>query len=97
MTFFDFAQNGLLIDVATAPTNALALGNGPLLSATLSFLSSRAKPRDLRFRGPFVEMFSTERSGVERSAESPSTIQPLNQPPGRGQQPLRMLGSPGLS
>jgi hypothetical protein len=29
--------------------------------------------------------------------EFPSQIQPLNQPPGRGQQPLRMLGSPGLS
>ena len=44
MTFFDFAQKRLLIDVATAPTTALALGNGPLLSATLSFLSSRAQP-----------------------------------------------------
>jgi hypothetical protein len=33
-------------------------------------LSSRAKPRDLRFRGPFVEMFSTECSGVKRSAVS---------------------------
>jgi hypothetical protein len=60
--FFDFAQKGLLIDVPTAPTTALALGNGPLLSATLSFLSSRAKPtcpgvpwRDLQFRGPLVE------------------------------------------
>jgi hypothetical protein len=41
VTFFDFAQKGLLIDVPTAPTTALALGNGPLLSATLSFLSSR--------------------------------------------------------
>jgi hypothetical protein len=41
VTFFDFPQKGLLIDVATAPTTALALGNGPLLSATLSFLSSR--------------------------------------------------------
>ena len=55
MTFFDFSQKGLLIDVATAPTTALALGNGPLLSTTLSFLSSRAKPRDLQFRGPFLE------------------------------------------
>jgi hypothetical protein len=40
VTFFDFPQKGLLIDVATAPTTALALGNGPLLSATLPFLSS---------------------------------------------------------
>jgi hypothetical protein len=67
VTFFDFSQKGLLIDVATAPTTALALGNGPLLSTTLSFsqlsfmeplpspLSSRAKPRDLQFRGPFLE------------------------------------------
>jgi hypothetical protein len=38
MTFFDFPQKGLLIDVATAPTTALALGNGHLLSATLSFV-----------------------------------------------------------
>jgi hypothetical protein len=37
MTLFDFAQKGLLIDVPTAPTTALALGNGPLLSAALSF------------------------------------------------------------
>ena len=43
VTFFNFPQKGLLIDVATAPTTALALGNGPLLSATLSFLSSRAR------------------------------------------------------
>jgi hypothetical protein len=27
------------------------------LSATLSFLSSGAKPRDLQFRGPLLEMF----------------------------------------
>jgi hypothetical protein len=53
--FFDFAQKGLLVAVPTAPTTALSLGNDPLLSATLSFLSSRAKPRDLRFRGPFLE------------------------------------------
>jgi hypothetical protein len=48
VTFFDFPQKGLLIDVATAPTTALALGNGPLLSTTLSFLSSRAQRADLR-------------------------------------------------
>ncbi len=42
VTFFSFPQKGLLIDVANGPTTALALGNGPLLSATLSFLSSRA-------------------------------------------------------
>jgi hypothetical protein len=39
---FVFEQTGLLIDVPTAPTTALALGNGPLLSAIFSFLSSRA-------------------------------------------------------
>jgi hypothetical protein len=33
------------------------LSNRSLFAATLSFLSSRAKPRDLRFRGPFMEMF----------------------------------------
>jgi hypothetical protein len=36
VTFFDFPQNGLLIDVATALTTALALGTGPLLATTLS-------------------------------------------------------------
>ncbi len=41
VTFFEFAQEGLLIDVATAPTTALALGNVPLVTTTLSFLSSR--------------------------------------------------------
>jgi hypothetical protein len=41
VTFFDFAQKWLLIDVPTAPTTVLALGNGPLLSEALSFLSSR--------------------------------------------------------
>jgi hypothetical protein len=44
VTFLIFAQKELLIDVATAPTSALALGNDPLLSATLSFLSSRGQP-----------------------------------------------------
>jgi hypothetical protein len=36
---------------------ALPLRNCPFLKATLPFLSSRAKPRDLRFCGPFLEMF----------------------------------------
>jgi hypothetical protein len=44
VTFFDFAQKRLLIDVATA----LAHGNGPLLLTALSYLSSRAKRADLR-------------------------------------------------
>jgi hypothetical protein len=35
-------------------------------------LSSRAKPRDLQFRGPFLEMFSTER---ERGSEISSFTQ----------------------
>ena len=58
VTFFDFAQKGLLIDVHR-PTTALALGNGPLLSAALSYLSSRAKPRDLQFRGHLLETRTT--------------------------------------
>jgi hypothetical protein len=37
-------------------------------------LSSRAKPRDLQFYGPIVEMFF-DRSVVERSAVSPGTEQ----------------------
>ncbi|MDX6456835.1 MAG: hypothetical protein QOE55_532 [Acidobacteriaceae bacterium] len=40
-----------------APTTALPLGNGPVLTTTLSFLSSRAQPRDLQCHGPFLEMF----------------------------------------
>ena len=43
MTFL-ISRKGLSIEVPTAPTAALALGSGPLLSATLSFLSSRAYP-----------------------------------------------------
>ena len=38
-------------------------------TTTLSFLSSRAKPRDLRFYGPFVEMFL----GKFRQATHPNT------------------------
>ncbi|MEA2544265.1 MAG: hypothetical protein QOH35_5631 [Acidobacteriaceae bacterium] len=37
------------------PQQPPVLGNGLLLTTTLSFLSSRAKPRDLQFRGPFLE------------------------------------------
>jgi hypothetical protein len=37
--------------------SVVSVGNRPLPTTTLSFLSSRAKPRDLRFRGPFLEMF----------------------------------------
>ena len=40
-----------------ASTTALSVGNGPLVTTTLSFLSSRAKQRDLQFHRPFVEMF----------------------------------------
>jgi len=47
----------LVVNGFPASTTALSLGNGPFLTATLSFLSSRAKPRDLQFRGPLVEMF----------------------------------------
>src|SRR6267154_2071391 len=39
------------------PNTALSLGNGPLRARTLSFLSSRAKPRDLQFHGIFLEVF----------------------------------------
>jgi hypothetical protein len=35
------------------------------MDAPLSPLSSRAQPRDLQFYGPFLEMFSTERSAVD--------------------------------
>jgi hypothetical protein len=41
-----------------APTTALPLGNGPVLTTTLSFLSSRAQPRDLQCHGPFLEMLA---------------------------------------
>ncbi len=34
------------------------------MEAWPSPLSSRAKPRDLQFSGPFVEMFSTERPRI---------------------------------
>jgi hypothetical protein len=36
---------------------ALSLSNCPFLSTALPFLSLGAKPRDLRFCGPFLEMF----------------------------------------
>jgi hypothetical protein len=62
VTFFDFSQKGLLIDVATAPTTALALGNGPLLSTTLSFLSSRPGfPATLRWTRLRVRLSRKER------------------------------------
>ncbi|MDX6459695.1 MAG: hypothetical protein QOE55_3392, partial [Acidobacteriaceae bacterium] len=32
-----------------APITGLSIGNGPFLTTTFSFLSSRAKPRDLQF------------------------------------------------
>ena len=35
----------------------LSSSNRPFPATTLSFLSSRAQPRDLQFRGPFLEMF----------------------------------------
>jgi hypothetical protein len=48
-------------------TQALSSSNRPFPTTTLSFLSSRAKPRDLQFYGCFVEMFLIEpaRSIVE--------------------------------
>jgi hypothetical protein len=55
------------------PTEVMknAIGQGPLSTERLpSPLSSRAQPRDLRFRGPFLEMFLTERSRAEGSAVS---------------------------
>jgi hypothetical protein len=42
---------------APASTAALSFSNGPFPTSTLSFLSSRAKPRDLQFYGPFLGMF----------------------------------------
>jgi hypothetical protein len=70
VTLSDFSQKGLLIDVATAPTTSLALGKGPLLSTTLSFLSSRVKRADLRCatRVPRAHRPTTSTSHPERSA-----------------------------
>jgi hypothetical protein len=48
-------KEGAVAHGSPASTTVLSFGNGPLLTTTLSYLSSRAKPRDLRFRGPFVE------------------------------------------
>src|SRR5258706_15483704 len=45
---------------ASFETSPLPLTNRPFLTMTLSFLSSRAQPRDLQFRGPFLEMFLRE-------------------------------------
>jgi hypothetical protein len=76
--FFDFAQTGCcrwrwrVVDVSTA----LSLGNGPLLSATLSFLSSRAKPRDLRFYGFFLETFCRPHSSI-RNCLNKKALTPL--------------------
>jgi hypothetical protein len=36
------------------------LSDRPFPTITLSFLSSRAQPRDLQFRGPFLEMFFSD-------------------------------------
>jgi hypothetical protein len=46
------------------PATALSFSNRPLLTTTLPFLSSRAKPRDLQFRGPFLEMLFSTRPAV---------------------------------
>ncbi len=58
-------NNGPLLQQRSSPSApVLSFGNGPLLTTTLSYLSSRlprravgAKPKDLRFRGPFLEKF----------------------------------------
>jgi hypothetical protein len=42
-----------------APTATLSFNNRPSPTTTLPFLSSRAKPRDLQFRGPSWKCFST--------------------------------------
>jgi hypothetical protein len=70
-------KKGLLIDVATAPTTVLALGNGPLLSATLSFLSSRAKPDFLlhcSHRRPGCGSLQREPHAADRSRNSRQEI-----------------------
>jgi hypothetical protein len=65
----DKGKGDLLWKVVSEPKNASV--QQPLSMKPLPFpLSSRAKPRDLRFCGPSLEMFSTERGGVERSAIS---------------------------
>ena len=45
--FFDFARKRAAVDVPSVPTTVLSFGSGPLFSDHLSYLSSRAKPRDL--------------------------------------------------
>jgi hypothetical protein len=59
-----------------AYVTALSLSNRPLLTTTISYLSSRAKPRDLQFYGPFLEMFigwSGEFCEVSSSDSAPSS------------------------
>jgi hypothetical protein len=60
------AQRQMAIPVEMSDENVTV--QQPLFMRPLPFpLSSRAKPRDLQFRGPFVEMFF-DRSVVEASA-----------------------------
>jgi hypothetical protein len=42
------------VDVSTAPTTALSLGKGPLLTAALSYLSPREPVTFWLFGGPFI-------------------------------------------
>jgi hypothetical protein len=63
-----FYGEWLRTDKASRPSNGRYTGSGPPFREPSPFpLSSRAKPRDLQFYGPFVDTFSTERS-VEISA-----------------------------
>jgi len=63
-------ENGLRLPNNFVISNAVAMGmratygeknasvqQPPFIEPSLFPLSSRAKPRDLQFRGPFVEMF----------------------------------------
>ena len=71
MTFFDFAQKGLLIDVATAPTTALALGNASPLSDPLLFVI----PTRSGAEGPAVRLHP---SPIPRETLSPLQKFPLD-------------------
>ena len=57
------------------PSTALSLGNGPLFTTSLSFLSSRVLARDLQFSGHLLEMLfsiekQTARHPLEKSRKS---------------------------
>jgi hypothetical protein len=56
-----------------ASTTALSVGNGPLLTTTLSFLSSRAKPSDCSSTDPSWKCFDASNPTAEGR---PNDVQP---------------------